>query len=144
MNLDPIPLQYLDHFWGSSNVGGATLTQSSGDPPKAYLAGKEVAKLSWRPLLEVTLILGCVPSGVIEIGDFPSKKTLFIDIYRGFYIAMFDYQRVIRSDCKSAKDPKCGIFLGKNRMNGNRNTDEIYENYANSLVGYVGYQIIDI
>eukprot|EP00435_Cladocopium_sp_Y103_P010477 s1104_g2.t1 len=26
-----------------------------GDPPKAYLAGKEVAKLSWRPLLEVTL-----------------------------------------------------------------------------------------
>ena len=30
----------------------------TGDPPKAYLAGKEVAKLSWRPLLEVTLILG--------------------------------------------------------------------------------------
>ncbi|CAK9032739.1 unnamed protein product [Durusdinium trenchii] len=26
-----------------------------GDPPKAYLAGREVAKLSWRPLLEVAL-----------------------------------------------------------------------------------------
>lgn len=29
-----------------------------GDPPKAYLAGKEVAKLPWRPLLEVSLMLG--------------------------------------------------------------------------------------
>ena len=29
-----------------------------GDPPKAYLAGKEVGKLPWRPLLEVSLMLG--------------------------------------------------------------------------------------
>ncbi len=31
-----------------------------GDPPKAYLAGKELAKLPWRPLLEVSLMLGLI------------------------------------------------------------------------------------
>jgi len=43
-----------------------------GDPPKAYLAGKEVAKLPWRPLLEVSLMLGGFFKGTAPT---PTSKT---------------------------------------------------------------------
>ncbi|CAE7679866.1 spoVK [Symbiodinium sp. KB8] len=45
-----------------------------GDPPKAYMGGRELAKISWRPLLEC--IVGAELGVVLDVG--PSSLTLSI------------------------------------------------------------------
>ena len=45
-----------------------------GDPPKAYMGGRELAKIAWRPLLEC--IVGAELGVVLDVG--PSSLTLSI------------------------------------------------------------------
>ncbi|CAE7942894.1 spoVK, partial [Symbiodinium necroappetens] len=54
------------------SLGGSFVV--GGDPPKAYMGGRELAKISWRPLLEC--IVGAELGVVLDVG--PSSLTLSI------------------------------------------------------------------
>ena len=48
-----------------------------GDPPKAYMGGKELAKITWRPLLECTV--GTVLGLVLDVGPSTLSLTVYQD-----------------------------------------------------------------